>query len=97
MISDDNEFKNVISWVESQKIKNGKTKVADVNLEDWSGEYEAFKTALNCPIKGNRNAELDWILGLAVRGEYEKKSESIFLIFHTFEQNFSVFMTYIIC
>ncbi|XP_045594137.1 RNA transcription, translation and transport factor protein [Procambarus clarkii] len=74
-VNDDKSFRDLIVWLEDQKIRHykiedrGDLKAIDSN--DWPTAYKCYLGALNCPTNPNdRPAVVDWLLGLSVRFEY---------------------------
>ncbi|XP_042218399.1 RNA transcription, translation and transport factor protein-like isoform X2 [Homarus americanus] len=73
--SDEKSFRELLVWLEDQKIRHykiedrGDLKAIDSN--DWPTAYKRYLGGLNCPTNPNdRPAVVDWLLGLAVRFEY---------------------------
>ncbi|XP_042882907.1 RNA transcription, translation and transport factor protein-like [Penaeus japonicus] len=74
-INDEKSFRDLIVWLEDQKIRHykiedrGDLKAIDSN--EWPTTYKRYLGGLNCPTNPNdRQAVVDWLLGLAVRFEY---------------------------
>jgi len=75
LISDEEQFRNLILWLEEQKIRHYKIEDREVlrqtESHDWDKGYQMYKQALDCPIKGGkRKEEIDWLLSYAIRLEY---------------------------
>ncbi|XP_078262829.1 RNA transcription, translation and transport factor protein [Rhinoraja longicauda] len=72
---DDVGFRNLIVWLEDQKIRHYKIEergnLRNVQNNEWPKHFEKFLADVNCPFKAQERQEnLDWLLGLAVRLEY---------------------------
>ncbi|XP_055496386.1 RNA transcription, translation and transport factor protein [Leucoraja erinacea] len=68
-------FRNLIVWLEDQKIRHYKIEergtLRNVQNNEWPKHYEKYLADVNCPFKAEERQEnLDWLLGLAVRLEY---------------------------
>lgn len=74
------EFRNLIVWLEDQKIKHhkieGRGSLRNIHSSDWSKSFEKYLRHVNCPFKIQDQQEvIDWLLGLAVRLEYGDNAE----------------------
>lgn len=74
------EFRNVILWLEDQKIRHYKIEdregLRKLNSMAWVTAYKKYKHDVGCPISsGKRIEELEWILGYAIRLEYADNSK----------------------
>ncbi|XP_059477945.1 RNA transcription, translation and transport factor protein [Neocloeon triangulifer] len=72
---DDNQFRNLVLWLEEQKIRHYKIEDRDLlrktESPDWNKGFEKYRNDLGCPISSNkRKEEVDWLLSYAVRLEY---------------------------
>ncbi|XP_007886364.1 RNA transcription, translation and transport factor protein [Callorhinchus milii] len=72
---DDMEFKNVIVWLEDQKIRHYKieerTNLRNIHSLEWPKYFAKYLADVACPFKAEEKQEsVDWLLGLAVRLEY---------------------------
>ncbi|XP_076030086.1 RNA transcription, translation and transport factor protein [Oratosquilla oratoria] len=79
-LNDDKSFKNLIVWLENQKIRSYKIEdrgpINDVDSRDWETNFIKYCGQLNCPIDPkDRPAVVDWLLGLAVHFEYQDNAE----------------------
>ncbi|XP_051872592.1 RNA transcription, translation and transport factor protein [Pristis pectinata] len=68
-------FRNLIVWLEDQKIRHYKIEergnLRNVHSNDWPKHFEKYLADVNCPFKAQERQEnIDWLLGLAVRLEY---------------------------
>lgn len=79
-ISDDNELKSLVLWLEDQKIRHYKVDdrdgLRDLTSVVWPLTYKKYLDDLACPVKSNQvGEEIEWLLGLAVRLEHNDNSE----------------------
>jgi len=79
-ISDENQFRNMIVWLEDQKIRHysidDRSALRNIESENWLKTYNSYISDLACPIKsGSREQILDWLLGCAIRFEYGENLE----------------------
>ena len=85
MIADSKEFRNIVLWLEDQKIRHYKiedrTPLRNMNLvEEWNSAFEKYKNDLMCPIELKTPPEqLKWIMNYAVKLEYVDNSTTIVL------------------
>ncbi|XP_032883219.1 RNA transcription, translation and transport factor protein [Amblyraja radiata] len=68
-------FRNLVVWLEDQKIRHYKIEergtLRNVQNNEWPKHFEKYLADVNCPFKAEERQEnLDWLLGLAVRLEY---------------------------
>ena len=80
LFPDDQQFKKLIMWLESTKIKRCKPdllkQLSNVNSNNWHATFEKYKQELGCPSNiSGREAEIDWIAGYALKKEYANKSK----------------------
>ncbi|CAH1793182.1 unnamed protein product [Owenia fusiformis] len=73
--SDEVSFRNLIVWLEDQKIRHYKIEdrgpLRNIQGGDWPVALSKYLDELKCPHKAtDRTMMLDWILGYAVRLEY---------------------------
>ncbi|XP_033735834.1 RNA transcription, translation and transport factor protein-like [Pecten maximus] len=71
----ENEFRNLIVWLEDQKIRHFKienrTGLRNINGGDWSKALQSYLEELGCPYQlAERTVFIDWLLGYAVRLDY---------------------------
>ncbi|XP_064100132.1 RNA transcription, translation and transport factor protein-like [Macrobrachium nipponense] len=74
-VSDEKSFRDLIVWLEDQKIRHYKIEdrgdIKAIDSKDWPTAYKKYLGELNCPANPNeRAAVVDWLLGLSVRFEY---------------------------
>lgn len=72
---DVNEFRNLIIWLEDQKVRHYKIEdragLRNIASDAWVKAFESYLTELGCPYPvSEKNSILDWLLGYAVRLEY---------------------------
>lgn len=73
--SDENEFRNLMLWLEDQKIRHYKIEdragLRNTNGSDWSKALQHYMEELGCPYQvAERTLVIDWMLGYAIRLEY---------------------------
>ncbi|KAK2165013.1 hypothetical protein LSH36_56g04029 [Paralvinella palmiformis] len=76
--SDESQYRNLIIWIEDQKIRHYKIddrkELRDICSGEWQKSFKKYLDDLECPHDPtNRTATLDWLLGYAVRLEYGDK------------------------
>ncbi|PSN35881.1 UPF0568 protein [Blattella germanica] len=74
-INDTSAFRNLILWLEDQKIRHYKIEdrkgLRDTTSSDWSKAFKQYREDLACPVQTEKTAEqLEWLLAFAVRLEY---------------------------
>ncbi|XP_068231731.1 RNA transcription, translation and transport factor protein [Palaemon carinicauda] len=79
-VNDDKGFRDLIVWLEDQKIRHYKIEdrgeIKAIDSKDWPTAYKKYLGELNCPASPNeRAAVVDWLLGLSVRFEYGDNAE----------------------
>lgn len=72
---DDEQFRNLIVWLEDQKIRHYKIEdrqgLRNIASPEWPNFFNQYLDDLGCSIKSKDQSSLtDWILGYAVRLEY---------------------------
>lgn len=80
LILDDLSFKNMIVWLEDQKIRHYKvedrTSLRQINATTWKSTYDKYLQDLDCPIKsGRKEEELEWLLTFSVSLEFSDNVE----------------------
>nr|CAG4638640.1 EOG090X0ARU [Cyclestheria hislopi] len=81
-IADDSQFRNVILWLEDQKIRRYKIEqregLRNSNTEQWAKALEQYLLDVDCPIPiCSKNEVLDWLLSLSVHLEFSEKADQI--------------------
>ncbi|XP_069118119.1 RNA transcription, translation and transport factor protein-like [Argopecten irradians] len=71
----ENEFRNLILWLEDQKVRHYKienrTALRNINGGDWTKALQSYLEELGCPYQlAERTVLIDWLLGYAVRLDY---------------------------
>jgi len=79
-ISDENQFRNMVVWLEDQKIRHysidDRSALRNTASDNWSKSYNSYLSDLACPImSGSKEQILDWLLGCAIRFEYGENLE----------------------
>lgn len=72
---DTQEFRNLVVWLEDQKIRHYKiedrTALRDISSCDWPKTFQQYRDDLACPIQSEKPGEvLEWLLAFAIRLEY---------------------------
>lgn len=74
-VSDEKQFRNLVLWLEDQKIRHYKieerAELRKINNPEWAKVFDKYKNDLNCPKE--LISELDklkWILAYAIKLEY---------------------------
>lgn len=71
MFLDSTTFKNIIIWLETNKIKGAPPNIfnalKNINARDWDNIYIKYKDGLGCPVLETRLEELQWLLGYAIQ------------------------------
>ncbi|KAL4237381.1 hypothetical protein ACF0H5_002099 [Mactra antiquata] len=78
--NDEKAFRNLIVWLEDQKIRHYKIEdraaLRSLESTEWPKAFENYMNDLGSPYPASeRNAITDWILGYAVRLEYGDDAE----------------------
>lgn len=67
-------FRNLILWLEEQKIRHYKIEdralLRETESTEWDKGYKKYMKDLACPINNKRNEEIEWLLTYAIRLEY---------------------------
>jgi len=74
-VNDTQEFRNLVVWLEDQKIRHYKIEdrkaLRDISSSDWSKSFKQYRDDLACPVQSDNPGEvLEWLLAFAVRLEY---------------------------
>ncbi|KAK6180422.1 hypothetical protein SNE40_012582 [Patella caerulea] len=76
-IEDGMEFRNLVVWLEDQKIRHFKIEeragLRGINESTWENHLKQYLTELNCPFvyeESMKSSVIDWLLGYAVRLDY---------------------------
>lgn len=73
--SEETAFRNLIVWLENQKVRlykiEDRVALHHVTSPDWELAFQKYLNDLGCTFPlDDRNALIDWLLGFAVRLEY---------------------------
>nr|CAD7439104.1 unnamed protein product [Timema bartmani] len=82
-ILDENQFRNLVIWLEDQKIRHYKIEdrqpLRDIKSADWPKAFKRYRNDLACPVQGDKDSEnLEWLLSFAVRLEYSDNGNADF-------------------
>ncbi|XP_071484601.1 RNA transcription, translation and transport factor protein-like [Diadema antillarum] len=77
-VTDENVWRNLIEWLEDQKIRlykiEDRAELRSKSSMQWPKAFAKYIQDLQCPLDGSdRLAVCDWLLGHAVRLEYGEK------------------------
>lgn len=80
-VTDEKEFRNLVVWLEDQKIRlykiEDRTELRNISSSDWPSTFKKYLNELDCPVDRNlRPTVVDWLLSHAVRLEYSENNES---------------------
>lgn len=75
LLIDEKQVRNLILWLEDQKIRQYKVEdradLRDVDSPNWPKAFQKYCHDVASPLQGVKIAEqLEWLLGFAVRLEY---------------------------
>ncbi|XP_043272913.1 RNA transcription, translation and transport factor protein [Venturia canescens] len=77
-------FRKLVVWLEDQKIRHytiqDREDLRNIGNEKWQNAFAKYLEDLECPIKTCSLDQLEWLLGLAIRLEFEddlKKYQNI--------------------
>ncbi|XP_052766969.1 RNA transcription, translation and transport factor protein-like [Mya arenaria] len=78
--SDENELRNLVVWLEDQKIRHYKIEdragLRNTASPEWLKAYEKYTRDLGCPYQvSEKAAVIDWLLGYAVRLDFGDEVE----------------------
>ena len=74
-INDTKSFRNLIIWLEDQKIRHypieGRAELRKTSSPEWNKAFEKYKNDLDCPKELTSDADqLKWIVNQAIKLEY---------------------------
>ncbi|XP_012285473.1 RNA transcription, translation and transport factor protein [Orussus abietinus] len=73
--NDPEHFRKLVVWLEDQKIRNYKIEdrecLRNIQSEDWIKVFQDYCNNVACPIVSSPLDQLEWLIGLAIRLEYE--------------------------
>ncbi|CAB0031222.1 unnamed protein product [Trichogramma brassicae] len=72
--------KKLVSWLENQKIRHYKIDdrgaILDIESQQWPATYEKYLEDVGCPQFETPLDKVEWLVGLAIRLEYEDNLQS---------------------
>lgn len=72
---DPQHVKKLIPWLEDQKIRHYKIEdrkdIQNVQSDQWQKAYEKYLEDVGCPKLESQLDQIEWLVGLAVRLEFE--------------------------
>uniref|UniRef100_A0A1B6KTB4 RNA transcription, translation and transport factor protein n=1 Tax=Graphocephala atropunctata TaxID=36148 RepID=A0A1B6KTB4_9HEMI len=79
-INDEKQVRNLVLWLEDQKIRQYKVEeraeLRDIESPEWSKAFQKYCQDVACPLhEGKITEQLEWLLGFAVRLEYADNTE----------------------
>lgn len=81
-LSKTEDLKPLVVWLEDQKIRHYKIEernsLRDATGKDWVTAFKEYLKTMECPYRVELDlpAALDWLLGIAVRYEFEEVADS---------------------
>jgi len=73
--NDTQHFRKLVVWLEDQKIRHytiqDRDELRNIGNESWQKTFAKYLDDLDCPVKSTPLNQLEWLLGLAVRLEFE--------------------------
>lgn len=67
--------KKLVPWLEDQKIRHYKIDdrkdLQNINSDQWAVTFEKYLGDVGCPLFPNTLDKVEWLIGLAVRLEFE--------------------------
>ncbi|XP_057338723.1 RNA transcription, translation and transport factor protein isoform X1 [Microplitis mediator] len=73
--SDTEHFRKLVSWLEDQKIRHytieDRAGLREIGSSNWDKSFDKFIQDVGCPVTSSNLDKLEWLIGLAVRLEYE--------------------------
>ncbi|KAH0544144.1 RNA transcription, translation and transport factor protein [Cotesia glomerata] len=73
--NDTEHFRKLVSWLEDQKIRHytieDRAGLREISKPDWDKSFDKFILDVGCPVTTSNLDKLEWLIGLAVRLEYE--------------------------
>lgn len=81
-VNDEKQFRNLVLWLEDQKIRNYKIEeramLRKVNSPDWLEVFDKYKNDLNCPKELLSSMDqLKWIVAHAIKLEFMDNGEEL--------------------
>ncbi|XP_071834351.1 RNA transcription, translation and transport factor protein-like [Apostichopus japonicus] len=79
-LQDEQQWRNLIVWLEDQKIRmykiEDRKRLRDTSTGNWSKVFSQYLDDLECTVdRSNRKTLCDWLLGVAVRTDYGENVE----------------------
>ncbi|XP_015589258.1 RNA transcription, translation and transport factor protein [Cephus cinctus] len=73
--NDVQHFRKLVTWLEDQKIRHyrieDRKELRDINSENWPQTFAKYCSDVACPITTCPLDQLEWLLGFAIRLEFE--------------------------
>lgn len=96
-VNDEKHFRNLVLWLEEQKIRHYKieerTDLRKINSSEWSKTFDKYKSELNCPKElQSQQDQLQWLVAHAIKLEYLDNGKNLLIFGGTlmnFKCNFS--------
>lgn len=81
-VDDEKQFRNLVLWLEDQKIRNYKiedrAELRKINSSEWPQVFDNYKNALSCPKElTSKLDQLKWIIAYAIKLEYLDNGKSL--------------------
>ncbi|KAL9954076.1 hypothetical protein ACROYT_G041568 [Oculina patagonica] len=79
-VHNEDEFRNLVVWLEDQKIRwykiEDRAELRDVKSSEWLKTFRKYLDDLKCPVDVSQKVSVvDWLLAHAVRVEYAENAE----------------------
>ncbi|XP_051166664.1 RNA transcription, translation and transport factor protein [Leptopilina boulardi] len=73
--NDSGEVRHLVLWLEDQKIRyhkpEGRTALREIESNNWPKAFDEYCKELGCPVKTSLLDKVEWLVGQAIRYEYE--------------------------
>ncbi|XP_063988312.1 RNA transcription, translation and transport factor protein [Diachasmimorpha longicaudata] len=76
---DDEQLKKLVVWLEDEKVRHytveDRIPLRDIHNGTWDEVFQKYLKDVECPLTTSILDQLEWLVGLAVRQEFEDKPE----------------------
>lgn len=80
--SDPQHFRKLAVWLEDQKIRHYKiedrSELRNIDSNNWPDIFNKYCDDVACPINKEPLDQLEWLVGLAIKLEFEDNCKSSF-------------------
>lgn len=88
LLIDEQHFRKLVVWLEDQNIRHytiqDRTDLRAIEKNTWDKVFDKYIQDLGCPVTTSNLDKLEWLIGLAVRLEFE--DNCTFIIFFIFKK-----------